>query len=131
MFEENHKGFHVGRRDFIKTTTLASMDAPFPETGIPAQNAAGSPRLAPQGTKRNLLFLSDPRENHDQLIESIKSVKEFDFAVSPIKADYQKQEEIRKSIKGKDADIFFYACRASHLISETLLLPWAIWIFPQ
>jgi L-fucose isomerase-like protein len=83
------------------------MAATIPVTSLLAQNNVISPKAVPQGTKRNLLCLMDTGEGHDKLVESIKSIKEFEFAVTSIKVNYQQPQEIIKSIQGKDADILF------------------------
>jgi L-fucose isomerase-like protein len=54
-----------------------------------------------------LLLLSDNPPEYERLVQSIKSIKEFDFTVSSIKINYQKPQEILKSIQGKDADVLF------------------------
>jgi len=103
--EMDQKGFHVGRRDFLKTTTLAGMAAALPI--LPEQDSRSTFRKSPDGTKRNLLLLSDNPPEYERLVQSIKSIKEFDFTVSSIKINYQKPQEILKSIQGKDADVLF------------------------
>jgi L-fucose isomerase-like protein len=101
-------GIHVKRRDFIKTTTLAGMAATLPGTSLLAQNTAGSvPRPAPTGTKRNLLLLSENLAEQQQLIESIKALKEFEFLVTPVKINFQQPQEITKAIQGNNPDILF------------------------
>jgi hypothetical protein len=101
----DQKEFHVVRRNFIKTTTLASMAAAIPGTSL--QNAGSIFKKSPEGKKRNLLFLSDNPAEYEPLIQSIKEIEEFDFTVSPIKVNYQKPQEIIDSLQGKDADVLF------------------------
>jgi hypothetical protein len=60
---------------------------------------------SPAGRKRKLLFSSDNPERFQKLIESIQSIKEFDFHVTPIKIDYQKLKESVATIHAHDADI--------------------------
>jgi hypothetical protein len=103
----DQKGVYVRRRDFLKTTTLASMAATLTGTSLLGQETKSVLKASPQGTKTNLLFLSDNPTEYEKLIESIKSIKEFDFLVSSIKINYQKPQEITKSVQGKDADILF------------------------
>ena len=103
--DKNQKGLAVRRRDFIKTTTLASMAATLPVTSLLGQDVITRVKPSPPGKKRNLVFLTGAPERHEKLIESIKAIKEYDFQVSPVKADFQKPQEIMKSLQGKDADM--------------------------
>jgi hypothetical protein len=107
--EKDQKEVYVGRRDFIKTTTLVSIAATFPGANLLGQEAKSAYKASPKERKRNLLLWCDSPETYEKtyekLIKSIKSIKEFDFSVFPIKADYQKPLEITKSIQEKDADI--------------------------
>ena len=107
MINGNQKKAHVGRRDFIKTTTMASMAATIPGTGLLGRDAAGFPKPQPAGKKRNVLFVGNPRPEHERLIESIKSLKEFEFAVSPIQVNSKNPQETIHSIQARDADILF------------------------
>jgi hypothetical protein len=115
-----HKGIQVRRRDFLKTTTLAGMAATIPVKGLAGREIAGAMKPSPEGTKRVLLFLSDSPTRYEALVESIKSIKEYDFLVSPIQVDYQKPQEVVQSIQGKDVDILFMCLprigiRSAHL----------------
>ena len=117
----NQKGIHVSRRGFIKTTALAGMATTLPVAGLtgcsttggvepsPARQGAITTTIgtkpSPAGRKRNLLFSSDNPERFGKLIESIQSIKEFDFHVTPIKIDYQKLQESVAVIREHDADI--------------------------
>ena len=104
--ENDQKGAQFNRRDFIKTTALAGMAAALPVTGLAGQSTiSGSSKPSPEGTKRNLLFISSAPENYERLIESIRSVKEYEILVIPMKVDFRKPEDILKSIHDKDADI--------------------------
>ncbi len=104
--ENDQKGAQFNRRDFIKTTALAGMAAALPVTGLAGQSTiSGSSKPSPEGTKRNLLFISSAPENYERLIESIRSVKEYEILVIPMKVDFRKPEDILKSIRDKDADI--------------------------
>ena len=104
----DQKGIQFNRRDFIKTTALAGMAAAaLPVTGFAGQSAISGSKPGPAGTKRNLLFLSDVPENYERLIESIRSIREYEILVTPIKVDFRKPEDILKSIQDKDADILF------------------------
>ena len=103
----DQKGIHVSRRDFIKTTALAGMATTLPGTSFAGQSTISGSKPSPAGTKRNLLFLSDVPENYERLIKSIKSIKEYEIIVIPMKVDFQKPKDILKSIQGKNADILF------------------------
>jgi hypothetical protein len=107
MMENDQKGIRVNRRDFIKTTALASMAAALPVTGLAGQSTISRSKPSPSGMRRNLLFLSDVPENYDRLIESIKSIKEYEIIVTPMKVDFRKPEDVLKSIQDKNADILF------------------------
>lgn len=107
MLNEDHKGVNAGRRDFLKTTAMASMAASLSGTSLLGQETKSVLKTSPKGTKRNLLFLSDSPAMNEPLVESIKSIKEFDFSVSSIRINYQKPQEIINSIQGKDADVIF------------------------
>ncbi|KPL17435.1 MAG: hypothetical protein AMS26_01025 [Bacteroides sp. SM23_62] len=103
----DQKGIQLNRRDFIKTTALAGMAAALPVTGLAGQSTISGSRPSPEGTKRNLLFLSDVPENYERLIESIRSIKEYEILVTPMKINFRKPEDILKSIQDKNADILF------------------------
>ena len=106
--DRNQNGTYVHRRDFIKTTALASVAAAtLPGNNFAEQGVRGGVKPSPEGRKRNLLFLSDTPEKHGKLIESIQSIKEFDFTVDSMKVDFQKPQDILKSIQGRNADILF------------------------
>jgi L-fucose isomerase-like protein len=99
------KGITVKRRDFIKTTAIAGMAATLPVSSLLGQESVIRVKPSPQGKKRNLVFLTGMPENYGKLIESIKSIREYDFEISPVKADFQKPREIMKSLEGKQADV--------------------------
>ncbi len=109
--KNNPNGMYIRRRDFIKTTTLAGMAATIPTGAIAAadiagQGAAAGSRPSPAGTKRNVLFISNDPANHEKLLESVRSVKEFEFQVTPVKADFQKPQEVAGILKEREADAF-------------------------
>jgi hypothetical protein len=99
------KKINVGRRDFIKTTTMAGVAATLPGTGLTSQNTAGSSTPPAGGMKKKLLFLSDNPTAYESLMGSIKSLPGTDLAVSSIKANYQKPEEIIRTIHEQNMDI--------------------------
>ena len=98
---------HFRRRDFIKATTLAGMAATLPIANAIGRETSIAVKPSPEGNKRNLLFMSSSTEANQLLIESIKSIKEFDLQVSVKQIDYRKPQEISDFIKGKNADILF------------------------
>jgi L-fucose isomerase-like protein len=106
MLKANHKGTQVGRRDFLKTTTMAGMAATLPETLL--QNSESFVKPENRGNKRKLLFLSGYPKAYEHLIESVKSIKEFDFNVVSIQTNYQKPQEIIKTIQTETPDILFF-----------------------
>jgi hypothetical protein len=73
MLKGEHKGIHVRRRDFIKTTAMASMVAGLPGTGLAGQDAENLSKPKPNGTQIKLVCINDSQAMHEQLIESIKS----------------------------------------------------------
>lgn len=107
MFERDHKDVHVGRRDFLKTTTMASMAAALPAKSLLGQDTGSLLKTRPKEGKRNLLFLSDSTAAYEKLIELIRSNKEAGFLVTPLQVNYQKPQEIIQAIQGKDADAVF------------------------
>jgi hypothetical protein len=106
MMKGNCGCAHVGRRDFIKTTTMAGMAATLPAAAL-AQNPVGVARPANIGNKRKLLLLSDLPDSFERLIQSVKSIKEFEFSVVTAKTDYQKPQEVIKTIQTEAPDILF------------------------
>jgi hypothetical protein len=105
VLKGNRKEIQVKRREFIRTTTMASIAATFPGTRPVSQDANSSSKLRWSGMKNKLLCLSDSPEAYEQFIESIKSISEKHLNVSSIKVNYQKPQEIVQAIHGQDADI--------------------------
>jgi L-fucose isomerase-like protein len=95
----------VRRRDFIKTTTIASVAASLPATRLVGQDTASPSKPKPEGTRRKLLCLSDSQAAHERLIESIKSLPGIDLQVSQIKVNFQKPQEIIQAVRSQNADI--------------------------
>ncbi len=93
------------RRNFIKASALAGVAAAVPGASLLGQAAHSAPKTISAGRKRNVVFLSDNPKSFEKLLESIRSVKEFDFSAIPVQADYQKPQEFVKLVKEKDADI--------------------------
>jgi hypothetical protein len=113
MLQHGNKGIHVGRRDFIKTTTMASVVATLPGSALLGQDTGGLLKPGAGGMKRRLLFLSDAPATFERLTNSIQSIKEVEFLLNPVTVNYQKPQEILTGIKGKEADVILM-CRASH-----------------
>ena len=107
MPKGDHKEIQVGRRDFMKTTTMASLAATVPATSFADQNAESSSKQQPAGMKKKLLFLSISPENQEKLIESIKSISGADLLVVPVKVNYQNPQEIDQAIHDQNPDIVF------------------------
>ena len=96
----------VGRRNFLKTTTLASVAAALPVGSLVGQEIrAGGARPSPVGRKRNLLFLTDSPATYEKLVASIKAIKEFDFNVITAQVNYQKPQEVTKAIQDNSPDM--------------------------
>jgi hypothetical protein len=105
LLKNDPKGMHVGRRNFIKTTTMAGMAATLPGTALLGQDTGGVLKSRPDGMKKKLLCLRDSPSTHQKFIESIGSSKEFELLVNPVTVNYQKPQEVIDAIQGKDADI--------------------------
>jgi hypothetical protein len=105
MTGEDQKGIYVGRRDFIKTMTLAGVAATLPGAALADQNSAGAVRPRSVGGRKNLLCLSNNPPEHEKFIESMRSIPGTDLQVSSIKVNYQTPEEIVRIVHGQDMDI--------------------------
>jgi hypothetical protein len=105
MLKGDHRGIHAGRRDFIKTTAMASVAATFPGARFVGQDSESPSKLRPGGKGKRLLCVSDSPQAYEQFIESIKSIPGTDLDVSSIKVNYQKAQEVIEAVHGRDADI--------------------------
>jgi L-fucose isomerase-like protein len=104
MRKNDRQGFSVDRRDFLKTTTIASMAAALPATSLLARAEEKTVRIRQRGGKKKLLFLNDSPQEYGKLIESIQSIPEVDLL--PVKrANFRTPQEIVKSIQSQDPDI--------------------------
>jgi hypothetical protein len=99
------KGIHVGRRTFIKTTTLAGVAATLPATSLLSQNTSGSSAPQPGGRNKKLLLLSDNPKAYEGFMDSIKSLSIKSLQASSIQVSYQKPEEIVRIIHEQKMDI--------------------------
>jgi hypothetical protein len=95
----------VGRRDFIKTTTMASVAATIPGTGLLGQDTQSPSKPKPTRKQKKLLLLSDSPAGYERLMESIKAIPGTNILVSRITVNYQKPQEIIQSVSGQDADM--------------------------
>jgi len=102
---KDRKEIHVGRRSFIKATSMASVAATLPATRLVGQDAEGSSTPGGSGMKKRLLCLSSSPETYEPLIESIKSIPETDLLVSSVKVNFQQPQEIIRTIHSRNADI--------------------------
>jgi hypothetical protein len=118
MLKGNCGCISVGRRDFIKTTTMAGVAATLPEAL--AQNSQSVMKTGNKGNKRKLLLLSDSPNAYERLIQSVKTIKEFEFTVVPVKTDYQKPQEITKTIQTEAPDILFFGLPRTSLNSGNI-----------
>jgi L-fucose isomerase-like protein len=103
VFNGNHKEAHVGRRDFIKATAIASVAVNLPGTRLIAQSAERASQVKPRGAKKKLFCLTDNMIAHERLVESIKSLTSTD--VSHVKANFQKPQELLDTIRDQNPDI--------------------------
>jgi hypothetical protein len=101
----DQKSIHIGRRDFIKTMTLASMAATLPGATLADQHSAGAIQPRPAGGKKHLLCLSNNPPVHEKFIESMRSIPGTDLQVSSIKVNYRNPEEIVRTVHERDMDI--------------------------
>jgi hypothetical protein len=100
---------YVGRRNFIKTTTMAGVAATIPGTALLGQDAAKpSPSKANRKQKKVLCLSSSPSA-HERLVQSIRSIPGADLLVTLTSVDYQRPQEVLQSINGRDAD-FLILC---------------------
>ncbi len=99
------KRFNAGRRDFIKTMTLAGVAATLPAGAFADSSTEGGIRQRPRGGNKNLLCLSDNPQAHNKFIESIRSIPGAGLTVSPVKVNYQNAEEIVRVIHDNNMDI--------------------------
>jgi L-fucose isomerase-like protein len=96
----------VGRRDFLKTSSLAGMAATLPAASLFSQENPSLPKARPQGNKRKLLLLSDAPKNYEQFANAIRSsIKEYDLTVSSAPFNYQKPQEIVQAIQDTSPDL--------------------------
>jgi hypothetical protein len=106
MQKEDQKPVRVGRRDFIKATTLAGMAGALPEASLLAQNTPMPSKPRNAGKTRKVLFASDSPSSYEKLIDSIKAIREYEFQVIPIQVSLQqKPQEVARSVRELSPDI--------------------------
>ncbi len=105
MCQWNDRDSHVGRRDFIKATALASVAAGIPTTGFANQDKINPAASRIERSRKKLLYISDGQSVHQPLMDSIKSIPETDLDFTHIKANFQKSQEVIQAIHSQDADI--------------------------
>jgi hypothetical protein len=120
MSRHQQAGIAVGRRDFIKATTVAGMAATLPQTVLGGQDHGGLLKSQYDGMKRKLLCLTDSPATFDKFIGAIKAIKEVDFQVSSITVNYQKPQELRQAVQGKEAHVLLLCLPASIFSYGTL-----------
>ncbi len=101
------------------TTAMAGVAAALPGAAL-AQNSASVARPLNRGNKRKLLLLSDSPDSFARLIQSVKSIKEFEFSVVTAKTDYQKPQEVAKTIQTEAPDIIFFGLPRTSLSSGNI-----------
>ena len=121
---DHPKWKQISRRDFFKTTALAGAAAAlpaFPSTGFAMQNTAfAGAKPSPEGKKRTLLFISDAPEKFGKIIESIKSIREYEIQVSTVKADLKNPGALLNPIKEKNADVIFMMLPGQFMSSRNI-----------
>ena len=105
MTHADQKKINAGRRDFIKTMTLAGMAANLPGNVFAGESPAPEIRMRPSRGEKNLLCLSSNPLENKTFIESMGSIPGTDLQISSIKVNYQNPEEIISVIHEKDMDI--------------------------
>jgi hypothetical protein len=106
MQKEDQKPVYVGRRDFIKATTLAGMAGTLPGAGLLAQDTSTPSKPRNTGKTRKVLFVSDSPSRYENLIGSIRAIREYEFEVIPIQISFQlKPQEVVRSVRELSPDI--------------------------
>ena len=105
MLQGKENGTCVGRRDFIKTTTMAGVAATFPGVQSTGRNTPVSSTPPPGRKQKKLLCVSDNPESYGRLIETIQSIPGTDLLVTSIKVDYQKPDGIIRAVHEQTVDI--------------------------
>jgi len=110
-------GNHLGRRSFIKVSALAgaaaaSVSAPM---SLAAQTTAANINKAafkasPAGKKRNLLFLTNARQqSYEPLFKKIRDIADYEITVSPVQISMQTNAKDVNPAQVKEADVIVIA----------------------
>jgi len=71
----------------------------------PWEGGGSTPGGGHAGRKRNPAYVSHSPADCEKLIESIRSIRELDILVTPVKAEDQKPQELVSSLQGNNADM--------------------------
>jgi hypothetical protein len=100
------KSGRVGRREFIRATTLAGMLGALPGASLPARDAPIPSRPGNTGKTRKVLFVSDSPSSHEKLIDAIRAIREYEFQVIPVQESVQrKPQEVARLVGEHGPDI--------------------------
>jgi hypothetical protein len=107
MMKDSCCACHVGRRDFLKTSTIAAgMAAALPATSLLAQEQPAV-KIKPRrmGAKSKVLFITDTPASYASFVDSIRAIKGANLQVTSAAVKYQEPKEIAKIIQSNDPDI--------------------------
>lgn len=106
MQKEDQMPVHVGRRDFIKATTLAGMAGTLPGASLLAQDTPRQSKPRNTSKTRKVLFVSDSLSSNEKIFDSFKAIQEYEFQVIPIQASLQqKPQEVAGFVREHNPDI--------------------------
>lgn len=103
--KDMHCGCHVGRRDFLKTSTIAGMAATIPAASLLGQEAARPFKPRRTGGRRKVLFITDTPASYGAFVDGIRAIKGAELQVTAAAVNYQKPKEIAQTIRSNDPDI--------------------------
>jgi len=105
----DRKEIHVGRRDFIKTTTMAGVAATLPGAGLISQKSAGASTQpagqSPGPRKKKLLCLTENPKAYEGFLEKLRSLPGTDLQVSSVQVNFQKPEDIVRILHEQKMDV--------------------------
>lgn len=108
MTGKEKNGTNLGRRDFIKTTTMAVVGSTLASTGLNAKETGIKVPETNDKVRSNmkkLLCLSEFPEMDTKLIESLKADNEIGLNINLIKVDYRDPPKLMETIKEKNTGI--------------------------
>ncbi|MBN2337106.1 MAG: twin-arginine translocation signal domain-containing protein, partial [Acidobacteria bacterium] len=117
---KENEGARFGRRDFLKTTTIAGVAAALPGTVLPGRAAAAAPKARTRGGKSRLLFMTDAPEFYAGVIDALKSLKGADLEVTVAKVNYRNPPELGEAFRREDPDILFMVLARVTTVSGNL-----------